>query len=96
MSKYVVKIEELITETREYEVEADSPIAAAAQARVRWVDNGEEPGEGQMVGVQEREYRTRLLAGPGDDEVFDEDEIVNYDPIAKEIDTDDEDEGEED
>lgn len=53
--KYSVTVVEQITESRTYEVEADTAELAARQAAQRWVVDGEE-GENAYVGVDQRTY----------------------------------------
>ena len=54
--KYQVTITEIVTETRLYEVEADSPKSAAEQVSAMWLDSGIEPEDGADVAVTERDY----------------------------------------
>lgn len=76
MPKYTVVIEEHIRECREYEVEADTPKDAAAQARNLWVVCGYGPPAGAQVDVEERVYE---VLGGSEVMTFDEDEMVETD-----------------
>lgn len=76
MPKYTVTIEEYIRECREYEVEADNPKAAAAQARNLWITCGYGPPSGVQLDVEDRTYE---VLGENEVMTFDEDEMVETD-----------------
>lgn len=73
--QYTVEIVETIIEHRMYEIgPCENGLEAAKEARVAWIDAGQEPDEGPSISVTEREFRVKR-ADSNNWVTFDESEV---------------------